>query len=60
MLALGQREVACPRAVTANVEPYDTVLCALSLLEHSDVALMMDAEALAAELWISNVQRTPI
>jgi len=37
---------ACPQVSTAVVEPYNTVLCVHSLLEHTDVTVMMDNEAL--------------
>jgi len=37
---------ACPQISTAVVEPYNTVLCVHSLLEHTDVTVMMDNEAL--------------
>ena len=37
---------ACPQIATAVVEPYNTVLCVHSLLEHTDVTIMMDNEAL--------------
>merc|ERR1711945_70034 len=35
-----------PQVATAVVEPYNTVLCVHSLLEHTDVTIMMDNEAL--------------
>eukprot|EP00959_Pyramimonas_sp_CCMP1952_P246599 5153816-Pyramimonas_sp.AAC.1 len=37
---------ACPQIATAVVEPYNTVLCVHSLLEHTDVTIMYDNEAL--------------
>merc|ERR1711874_797148 len=37
---------ACPQISTAVVEPYNTVLCVHSLLEHTDVTIMMDNEVL--------------
>merc|ERR1712032_525194 len=37
---------ACPQVDTAVVEPYNTVLCVHSLLEHTDVAVMYDNEAI--------------
>merc|ERR1711879_903941 len=37
---------ACPQVATAVVEPYNTVLCVHSPLEHTDVTIMMDNEAL--------------
>merc|ERR1740127_416337 len=37
---------ACPQVSTAVVEPYNTVLCVYSLLEHTDVTIMYDNEAL--------------
>merc|ERR1712153_63333 len=37
---------ACPQVATAVVEPYNTVLCVHSLLEHTDVTIMGDNEAL--------------
>ena len=37
---------ACPQISTAVVEPYKTVMCVHSLLEHTDVTVMMDNEAL--------------
>merc|ERR1711979_161524 len=37
---------ACPQVATAVVEPYNTVLCVHSLLEHTDVTVMYDNEAL--------------
>merc|ERR1712226_863012 len=37
---------ACPQFATAVVEPYNTVLCVHSLLEHTDVTIMYDNEAL--------------
>jgi len=37
---------ACPQVATAVVEPYNTVLCVHSLLEHTDVTIMYDNEAL--------------
>jgi len=37
---------SCPQVATAVVEPYNTVLCVHSLLEHTDVTIMMDNEAL--------------
>ena len=30
----------CPQVATAVVEPYNTVLCVHSLLEHTDVTIM--------------------
>jgi tubulin alpha len=36
----------CPQVSTAVVEPYNSVLSTHSLLEHTDVAFMMDNEAL--------------
>merc|ERR1712172_434599 len=35
----------CPQVATAVVEPYNTVLCVHSLLEHTDVTIMYDNEA---------------
>merc|ERR1711975_162531 len=35
---------SCPQVSTAVVEPYNTVLCVHSLLEHTDVTVMMDIE----------------
>ncbi|CAE8647831.1 unnamed protein product, partial [Polarella glacialis] len=37
---------ACPQISTAVVEAYNTVLCVHSLLEHTDVTIMYDNEAL--------------
>merc|ERR1712031_136743 len=37
---------ACPQVATAVVEPYNTVLRVHSLLEHTDVTIMYDNEAL--------------
>merc|ERR1712113_942212 len=37
---------ACPQVATAVVEAYNTVLCVHSLLEHTDVTIMYDNEAL--------------
>merc|ERR1711993_157535 len=37
---------ACPQVATAVVEPYNTVLCVHSLLEHTDATVMYDNEAL--------------
>ena len=37
---------ACPQIATAVVEPYNTVLCVHSLLDHTDLTIMMDNEAL--------------
>ncbi|CAK0842014.1 unnamed protein product [Prorocentrum cordatum] len=37
---------ACPQIATAVVEPYNTVLCVHSLLEHTGVTIMYDNEAL--------------
>merc|ERR1712039_1024647 len=37
---------SCPQVATAVVEPYNTVLCVHSLLEHTDVTIMMDNEAI--------------
>merc|ERR1719472_436888 len=37
---------SCPQVATAVVEPYNTVLCVHSLLEHTDVTNMVDNEAL--------------
>merc|ERR1739848_478390 len=37
---------SCPQVATAVVEPYNTVLCVHSLLEHTDVTIMLDNEAL--------------
>merc|ERR1711907_805092 len=37
---------ACPQVATAVVEPYNTVLCVHSLLEHTDVTIMYGDEAL--------------
>ncbi|CAK0826963.1 unnamed protein product [Prorocentrum cordatum] len=37
---------ACPQIATAVVEPYNTVLCVHSLLEHTDITIMYDNEAL--------------
>jgi tubulin alpha len=36
----------CPQVATAVVEPYNTVLCVHSLLEHTDVTNQVDNEAL--------------
>merc|ERR1711892_930991 len=36
----------CPQVSTAVVEPYNTVLCVHSLLEHTDVTNQVDNEAL--------------
>ena len=36
----------CPQLATAVVEPYNTVLCVHLLLEHTDVTVMYDNEAL--------------
>ena len=36
---------ACPQVATAVVEPYNTVLCVHSFLEHTDMTIMMDSEA---------------
>ena len=41
---------ACPQVATAVVEPYNTVLCVHSLLEHTDVTIMYDNEALYVRL----------
>merc|ERR1712167_202029 len=35
---------ACPQVATAVVEPYNTVLCVHSLLEHTDVTMHLDNE----------------
>ena len=37
------------QVATAVVEPYNTVLCVHSLLEHTDVTIMYDNEALYTE-----------
>ena len=37
---------SCPQISTAVVEPYNTVLCVHSLLEHTDVTNQVDNEAL--------------
>ena len=37
---------SCPQVATAVVEPYNTVLCVHSLLEHTDVTNLVDNEAL--------------
>merc|ERR1712193_332984 len=37
---------SCPQVSTAVVEPYNTVLCVHSLLEHTDVTNQVDNEAL--------------
>merc|ERR1711924_399224 len=37
---------SCPQISSACVEPYNTVLCVLSLLEHTDVTNQVDNEAL--------------
>lgn len=37
---------SCPQVATAVVEPYNTVLCVHSLLEHTDVTKLVDNEAL--------------
>merc|ERR1711956_130588 len=37
---------SCPQVATAVVEPYNTVLCVHSLLEHTDVTMQVDNEAL--------------
>merc|ERR1712194_948366 len=37
---------SCPQVATAVVEPYNTVLCVHSLLEHTDVTNQVDNEAL--------------
>merc|ERR1712119_217715 len=37
---------ACPQIATAVVEPYNTVLCVHSLLEHTDVTMGVDNEAI--------------
>merc|ERR1712212_277828 len=34
-----------PQIATAVVEPYNSVLCAHAMMEHSDVAFMVDNEA---------------
>ena len=36
----------CPQMATAVEEPYSTILCVHSLLEHTDLTLMLDGEAL--------------
>ena len=36
---------SCPQISSACVEPYNTVLCVHSLLEHTDVTIMCDNEA---------------
>merc|ERR1712124_43247 len=36
---------ACPPVATAVVEPYNTVLCVHSLLEHTDVTIMYSKRA---------------
>ena len=36
---------SCPQVSTAVVEPYNTVLCVHSLLEHTDVTNQVDNEA---------------
>merc|ERR1711861_28502 len=38
--------MGCPQVATAVVEPYNTVLCVHSLLEHTDVTMQVDNEAL--------------
>eukprot|EP00439_Symbiodinium_sp_Y106_P015521 s2429_g2.t1 len=49
----------CPQVATAVVEPYNTVLCVHSLLEHTDVTIMYDNEALydicRRNPWFSNL-----
>ena len=40
------RRTPTKQVFTAVVEPYNTVLCVHSLLEHTDVTVMMDNEAL--------------
>eukprot|EP00439_Symbiodinium_sp_Y106_P078548 s640_g17.t1 len=40
----------CPQVATAVVEPYNTVLCVHSLLEHTDVTIMYDNEALNLDI----------
>ena len=42
---------ACPQVATAVVEPYNTVLCVHSLLEHTDVTIMYDNEARMTSVW---------
>ena len=37
---------SCPQISSACVEPYNTVLCVHSLLEHTDVTNQVDNEAL--------------
>merc|ERR1712100_841804 len=37
---------SCPQVATAVVEPYNTVLCVHSLLEHTDVTKLVDNEAM--------------
>merc|ERR1712233_243924 len=39
-----------PQIATAVVEPYNSVLCAHAMMEHSDVAFMVDNEALYVDL----------
>ena len=41
---------ACPNFSTATVEPYNTVLCLHSLLEHTDITMMYDNEATHGKL----------
>jgi len=45
---------ACPQVATAVVEPYNTVLCVHSPLEHTVVAAMMDNEALHDTCWLGH------
>lgn len=43
---LGFTVYPCPQVSSATVEPYNSVLSTHSLLEHTDVAVMLDNEAI--------------
>merc|ERR1711933_679949 len=46
---------ACPQVVTAVVEPYNTVLCVHSLLEHTDVTIISAEKAYHDQLSVAEI-----
>ena len=51
----------CPQVATAAVETHNSVLCALSLLQHTDLAVLMDNKRLcmtsATVTWTSSAKK---
>ena len=51
---------SCPQISSACVEPYNTVLCVHSLLEHTDVTNQVDNEAYARGARAARIRRLGI